>query len=199
MVVYDPGRRAVIVQGGAGVDIADPRPIATTWLVRLEGDQTRWEELVPAAQSPPAATARVGGIDPRTGALVALGGFNRQGYDRSVWSLSTGARPRWTRLDGAADAIPRSGDTLTWDPVGCGFLVVGGRCADQVWLLRPEGDGIREALLGTMRTDAMSRGLGRIGAGVVFDTARRSLVLIAGTDCQNSGFTIASNAVVDLR
>lgn len=197
--VYDPARRGVIVQGGQGIDTADPRPVAATWIVRLVGDESRWEMLLPASESPPAASARVGGVDPRTGAVILVGGFTREGYDRSVWSLSPGARPRWTRLDGAADALPRSGEALEWDPVSCGFLVVGGRCADQVWLLRPEGDGIREALLGTVRVEAASAGLGRVGAGVVFDPAQRALVAIAGTDCQTSGFTVASNAVIDLR
>ncbi len=131
--------------------------------------------------------------------MVLIGGFTRQGYERAVWSLSPGPRPRWTRLDGAADALPRSGDSLSWDPVACGFLVVGGRCADQVWLLRPEGDGVREALLGTVRTNDETVGTGRLGAGVVFDPAIRTLVMIAGTNCQMSGFTVPSNVVMDLR
>lgn len=198
-VVYDPARRAAIVHGGDGLDTADGQPFATTWRVRLDGDTTRWEVLVPAAQSPPAASGRVAGIDPRTGAVLMLGGTTREGFDRSVWSLSAGDRPVWTRLDGAADVLPRSGDALPWDPVGCGFLVVGGRCADQVWLLRPEPAGIREALLGTMQSEPGAPGLGRIRAGAVFDPVRRALVLIAGTTCQSSGATVATNAVVDLR
>ncbi len=197
--VFDPGRGAVVVHGGRGIDTADPQPFATTWRVRLDGATTRWEVLVPAAQSPPAASARVAGVDPRTGAVVMLGGSNPDGLDRSVWSLSPGDRPVWTRLDGAADVLPRSGDALPWDPVGCGFLVVGGRCAEQVWLVRPEPTGVREALLGTMRADPMTAGLGRIGAGVVFDPGLRSLVMIAGSTCQVSGGTVATNAVVDLR
>jgi len=197
--VFDPARRAVIVHGGQGIDTADPQPFSTTWRVRLDRDTTRWEVLLPAGQSPPAANARVAGVDPRTGAVVMLGGSTREGFDRSVWSLSAGDRPAWTRLDGAADVLPRSGDALEWDPLGCGFVVVGGRCADQVWLVRPEGRGVREALLGTMRMDATTAGLGRLGAGVVFDVGRRSLVTIAGTDCQTSGFAVASNAVIALR
>jgi len=198
-VVYDPARGAALVHGGRGIDTADQRPFATTWRVRLDGATTRWEELVPAAQSPPAADARVAGIDPRTGAVVMMGGTTRDGLDRSVWSLSPGDRPVWTRLDGAADALPRSGSALPWDPVGCGFLVVGGRCADQVWLLRPEAPGIREAMLGTMQADPGTMGLGRIAAGVVFDPGQRALVAIAGSTCQSSGGTVGSNARIDLR
>lgn len=197
--VFDPSRHAVIVHGGLGVDTADQRPFGATWRVRLDGDRIRWEELLPAAQSPPAANSRVAGVDPRSGAVIILGGFTREGADRSVWSLSPGDRPRWTRLDGAADVLPRSGDTLEWDPVGCGFVVIGGRCADQVWLVRPDEAGVREALLGTVRSDETTPGLGRTGAGVVFDPAQRSLVVIAGTNCQTSGFTVASNAVIELR
>lgn len=197
--VYDPLRGGVIVQGGEAIDTADARPVRATWLVRLAGRETRWERLVSDAESPPLASGRIGGVDPRTGAVVLIGGFTRQGYERAVWSLSAGPRPRWTRLDGAADALPRSGDSLSWDPVGCGFLVVGGRCADQLWLLRPEGDGVREALLGTVRTNDETVGTGRLGAGVVFDPAQRSLVMIAGTNCQTSGFTVPSNVVMDLR
>ncbi len=196
--VFDPARRAVIVHGGQGSDTADARPFSTTWLVRLDGGAVRWEELVSSSQSPPAARSRVGGIDPRTGALVMIGGFARDGVSRSVWSLSAGERPRWTMLDGAADALARSGATLEWDPVGCGFLVVGGRCSDQLWLLRPEGTGVREALLGTMRIEMMA-GLARESAGVVFDRAQRSLTLIAGVDCSVSGMAPLSNVSVELR
>ncbi len=197
--VYDPLRGGVIVQGGEAIDTADARPVRATWLVRWVGGETRWERIVSDAESPPLASGRIGGVDPRTGAVVLIGGFTRQGYERAVWSLSPGPRPRWTRLDGAADALPRSGDSLSWDPVACGFLVVGGRCADQVWLLRPEGDGVREALLGTVRTNDETVGTGRLGAGVVFDPAIRTLVMIAGTNCQMSGFTVPSNVVMDLR
>ena len=38
-----------------------------------------------------------------------------------------------------------------------------------------------------------------LGAGVVFDPARRTLVMIAGTNCQMSGFTVPSNVVMELR
>jgi hypothetical protein len=197
-VVFDPARRAALVHGGQGIDGADPRMFSTTWQVRLEGNTTRWEVLVPASESPPSASARIAGVDPRTNAVVMTGGTTPDGIDRSVWSLSAGTRPRWTRLEGAADVVPRSGDALTWDPLSCGFLVVGGRCADQLWLLRPEQNGIHEALLGTMRTNAMTTGLGRLGAGVVFDATQRSLVVIAGTDCQTSGFTVGSNVLIGL-
>jgi hypothetical protein len=197
--VFDGARRAVIVHGGSGIDTADPRPFGVTWALRLEGDRARWSELVAGAESPPAASGRVGGIDPRTGALVLLSGLTREGYDRRVWRLSAGERPRWTQLSGAADVVARSGDALEWDPVGCGFVVVGGRCADQAWLVRPEATGVREALLGTMRVDGVTSGLGRESAAVVFDPAQRALMVIAGSDCTVNGATIASNVRVELR
>ncbi|MDP3276732.1 MAG: hypothetical protein Q8Q09_16150 [Deltaproteobacteria bacterium] len=197
--VYDPARRGVIVHGGRGHDTADARLFRATWLVQREGSALRWRELVSASQSPPAADARIGGIDPRTGALVLLGGSTADGVDRSVWSLSAGESPRWTRLEGAADALPRSGHALSWDPIACGFLLVGGRCADQLWLIRPEGSGVREALLGSLGLDPVSVGLGRIGAGVVFDATQRSLLVVAGSVCDNSGGVIRANAVVELR
>jgi hypothetical protein len=130
----------------------------------------------------PELGAAGGGVARMAWAVVLMGGTTRDGFDRSVWSLSPGDRPVWTRLDGAADVLPRSGSALPWDPVACGFLVVGGRCADQVWLLRPEDTGIREAMLGTMQSDPRSMGLGRIAAGVVFDPGQRALVAIAGNN-----------------
>jgi len=197
--VYDPLRSAIVVHGGEGNSGADERPLSTTWLLRLDGSTARWEPLVDASDSPPRAAGRSGGVDPRTGAVVLLGGYTRDGVDRSVWVLSAGPRPRWARLIGASDVIPRSGGALEWDPVGCGFLIVGGRCADQLWLSRPDGTHIREARLGPMRNPSRGAALGVLGAGVVFDPTQRTLVAIAGTDCNNSGFTVAVNALVEVR
>lgn len=197
--VYDPARQAVIVHGGQGVEGCDARGFATTWAVRLDGAGTRWEALVDAAGGPPRGWSRLGGVDPRDGAVVLLGGATPDGTDRAVWSLPMGARPTWRRLDGAADALPRSGHALPWDPVGCGFVVVGGRCSDQTWLIRPEGGGVREALLGTVQLDGEARGLGREGAGLALDVARRTLVAVAGASCDTNGATVRSSALIELR
>ncbi|MFO0601821.1 MAG: hypothetical protein U0324_01545 [Polyangiales bacterium] len=197
--VYDPRRAAVIVNGGRGVDGRDARPFATTWAVRLDGASTRWEALVAPADGPAPGWQRVGGVDPRDGAVILLGGATSDGADRAVWSLAAGAQPHWARLEGAADALPRSGEALPWDPVGCGFVLVGGRCSDQIWLLRPEAGGVREALLGAVRLEGESRGLGRMGAGVALDVARRTLVAVAGESCDTSGATVRSNALIELR
>jgi hypothetical protein len=197
--VFDPRRNAVIVNGGQGIVGRDVRPLATTWSVRLDGASTRWERLVDAADGPTHGWARLGGVDPRDGAIVLLGGATADGADRSVWSLAAGAPARWRRLEGAADALPRSGQALPWDPVACGFLVVGGRCSDQLWLLRPEAGGVREALLGAVQLDGVARGLGRQGAGVALDVARRTLVAVAGESCDSNGATVRTNAVIALR
>lgn len=200
MAVFDPARRAVIVHGGRGVDVADPRPFAVTWALRLERGAAQWSELIAGAQSPPAAQGRLGGVDPRTGAVVMLSGTIRDlGFDRRVWSLSAGARAQWTQLEGAADVLARSGSALEWDSSSCGFIVVGGRCADRVWLLRPEGTSVREAVLGAVSVEGVRAGLGRSSAGVVFDESTRTLAVIAGSDCTVNGATIATNALIELR
>jgi hypothetical protein len=198
--VYDPLRGGVIVQGGEAIDTADPRPVRATWLVRLGRERD------------PLGANRLRRREPDPGERAHRGGRSANGRGGAPRRLhATGLRPRGVvALAGALarggpastappTRSPRSGDSLSWDPVGCGFLVVGGRCADQVWLLRPEGDGVREALLGTVRANEETVGTGRLGAGVVFDPALRTLVLIAGTSCQTSGFTVPSNVVMALR
>ena len=196
--MYDPARGAVIVNGGQGISGRYVRPLATTWVVRLDGAGMRWDALVDAPGGPTPGSQRLGGVAPRDGAIVLLGGATRDGADRAVWSLSAGAPARWRRLEGAADALPRSGQALPWDPLGCGFVIVGGRCSDQVWLSRPEG-GVREALLGTVRLEGELCGLGRAGAGVALDVARRALVAVAGESCDTSGATVRADALIDLR
>jgi len=179
-LLFDPARRELVLVNGY-------RPPATPASVPLwRWRDGRWNE-VPAASAPPMRTVTGVTYDSRRGRIVLFGGLGPTGLDDPRSDLWEWDGERWWRgADTSAGA--RDHHSLVYD-AGRGRTVLHGGIATG-----PQGERIPRTDTwewdGTRWTKVAETGP-QHGGGLVYDAARRRVVLFGGVgaDAQRSGDT----------
>jgi hypothetical protein len=138
-MVYDPGRRRMVIPGGATTF----GHVSETW--ELAADTGAWALRAATGTRPMNVSAYALAFDAGRAKVVMFGGWNNDAGSSSadLWEWD-GASGTWTprrRPDGAPWPAPRSNAVLAYDPARAGIVMFGGidnqgRCFDDTWLLQ---------------------------------------------------------------
>jgi galactose oxidase-like protein/Kelch motif protein len=143
---------------------------------------TGWQNLEPSTAWPDARHTHSAVFDVARGRFLISGGFVNFPEAMDVWSLTIGAAASWTRFSPSGEAPPgRYGHGAVYDPTGDHMLIFGGAASG------PRNDVWRLSFSGGTPTWSMLSPLGaapspRTESAVVFDPARRRMLVIGGWD-----------------
>jgi hypothetical protein len=173
-VAYDAARRREVLFGGYGPSYAT---LDDTWVLGSKG----WSQVSGAGPSPRGNALLV--YDAARGRMVLFGGQNSSGWLGDTWVL--GSR-RWSRVSGAAPSA-RSGASMVYDAARKQVVLFGGLDSSSnsssvylsdTWVLGSKGWS-QVSGVGPSARDS---------ASVVYDAARKQVVLFGGKGSSSAGW-----------
>jgi galactose oxidase-like protein len=129
--IYDPVRRRMVIFGG-GVYETTIAYRDDVWALQLDGVPT-WTQLLPAGPLPDPRQMHAAIYDAPRDRMIVFGGISSQDpppnvtRENSVWALSLGDSPQWTRLAPTGTPPPvRQSPSMVFDVAGDRAVVFGG-------------------------------------------------------------------------
>ena len=174
-LMVDPTGDRLILFGGHGMGLQDDDSV---WQLPLAADAP-WSRMPVSGPGPGARWGHSTTYDSIHNRMIVFGGRDVTGPLAETWTLSLGATPTWTRIDGGGlQPLPREGHSAVYDPAGDRMVVFGGSVgsspADDTWQLSLSGTPTWTPIPTPVRP------LARAFASSGYDGLRHRIVLVGG-------------------
>ena len=185
--IFDPVRRRMVIFGG-GAGETTRAFLNDVWALQLDGVPT-WTRILPGGTLPDPRQMHAAIYDAPRDRMLVFGGISSQDpspnvtRENSVWALSLGDSPEWTRLvPTGTPPSPRQSASMVFDAAGNRAVVFGGSnppsdpsYLSDVWALSLGG-----TLAWYRLTPAGTPPSARYEHVAVMDEARRRMLVFAG-------------------